>query len=170
MTANPYAMTGPAAEVLLAQFGTGVYVATMAVQLQFSPHVDTRWGGGIYYTAPSATRIAASLSCPCAAVLEVELHDSEAAEIARYCLRTGHCTFIRLPTLQPPCEHWQPLPIDHGDRLRTAETRLELARQALIRTGYFTADQVGDDVAPRITEIASRFGEHEPITGKKGQA
>lgn len=150
-------MTGPAAEVLLAQFSTGVYVATMAVTLQFSPHVDTRWGGGIYYTAPNATRTAATLSCPCGAVLEVQLHDTVAAEIARYCLRAGHCTFIRLPKLQPPCEHWQPIPIDHGARLCNAEARLELARQALIGTGYFTADQVGDDIAPRITELVSHY-------------
>ena len=33
--------------------------------------------------------------------------------------------------------------------------RLRLAREALVATGYFSADQVGDDVAPRITEYAS---------------
>jgi hypothetical protein len=31
--------------------------------------------------------------------------------------------------------------------------RLELARQALIESGYFTADQVGADIAPRIVEL-----------------
>lgn len=36
-----------------------------------------------------------------------------------------------------------------------ADERLRLARNALVATGYFTADQVGDDVAPRITEMAS---------------
>lgn len=106
---NPYVMTSPA-EVLLAQFGTGVYVATMAVQLQFSPHLDTGWGSGISYTAPSATRIVAALSCECGSVLEVELRGTAAAEIARYCLRTGRCTFVRLPTPEPLCEHWQPAP------------------------------------------------------------
>lgn len=32
-------------------------------------------------------------------------------------------------------------------------TRLALARQALIDTGYFTPEQVGPDVAPRIIEL-----------------
>lgn len=56
--------------------------------------------------------------------------------------------------------------IHHGDgkaeavwdrirRMRQAEERLQLARWALIQTGYFTPDQVGDDVAPRITEMFS---------------
>lgn len=42
-------------------------------------------------------------------------------------------------------------------RLWLAEERLRLAREALIATGYFTADQVGDDVAPRIIELASHY-------------
>jgi hypothetical protein len=33
------------------------------------------------------------------------------------------------------------------------EERLRLARSALVGTGYFTADEVGPDVAPRITEL-----------------
>jgi hypothetical protein len=33
------------------------------------------------------------------------------------------------------------------------DPRIELARQALIDTGYFTADEVGPDIAPRITEF-----------------
>lgn len=36
-----------------------------------------------------------------------------------------------------------------------AAQRLEQARKALIATGYFTADQVGDDIAPRIIELHS---------------
>lgn len=36
-----------------------------------------------------------------------------------------------------------------------ATARLELAREALVATGYFTADQVGPDIAPRITEYAA---------------
>ena len=39
--------------------------------------------------------------------------------------------------------------------LEAAEERLELAKQALVGTGHFTADEVGDDVAPRITELWS---------------
>ena len=31
--------------------------------------------------------------------------------------------------------------------------QLARARAALIQTGYFTSDQVGDDIAPRITEL-----------------
>lgn len=33
--------------------------------------------------------------------------------------------------------------------------RLRSAREALISTGYFTPDQVGDDIAPRIIELYS---------------
>ena len=33
--------------------------------------------------------------------------------------------------------------------------RLDLACRALIATGYFTEDEVGDDIAPRITELHS---------------
>jgi hypothetical protein len=40
-------------------------------------------------------------------------------------------------------------------RAENALERLRLAREALIRDGYFTADQVGPDVAPRIVEWLS---------------
>jgi hypothetical protein len=40
-----------------------------------------------------------------------------------------------------------------GNQLAIAEQRLHLARQALTATGYFTPDQIGDDIAPRITEL-----------------
>jgi hypothetical protein len=36
-----------------------------------------------------------------------------------------------------------------------ARTRLEYARQVLIKDGYFTADEVGDDIAPRLGEWLS---------------
>jgi hypothetical protein len=39
--------------------------------------------------------------------------------------------------------------------MSTARERLELARRALVATKYFTEDEVGDDVAPRITELWS---------------
>jgi hypothetical protein len=39
--------------------------------------------------------------------------------------------------------------------LDVAEQRLRLARWALVRTGYFRESEVGDDVAPRITELDS---------------
>ena len=56
--------------------------------------------------------------------------------------------------------------IAEADRLRRAfeeawagrnelHDRLQAARQALTGDGYFTAGQVGDDIAPRITELAS---------------
>lgn len=38
-----------------------------------------------------------------------------------------------------------------------AVDRIELARQALIADGYFTADEVGDDIAPRISELSSHL-------------
>lgn len=41
------------------------------------------------------------------------------------------------------------------DRAENLRTRLDLARQVLIDDGYYTADQVGDDVAPRLVEWLS---------------
>ena len=38
-----------------------------------------------------------------------------------------------------------------------AAERLDLARRALLADGYFTADQIGDDVAPRITELLTHL-------------
>ena len=37
-------------------------------------------------------------------------------------------------------------------RRQKAEERIQLARWALLKDGYFTDEQVGDDIAPRITE------------------
>lgn len=33
--------------------------------------------------------------------------------------------------------------------------RLELAKDALVRTGYFTREEIGDDIGPRIIELWS---------------
>lgn len=41
------------------------------------------------------------------------------------------------------------------DRLRNQEECLNLARQVLIENGYFRADEVGDDLAPRLIEWLS---------------
>jgi hypothetical protein len=46
--------------------------------------------------------------------------------------------------------------------------RLASAKSALVATGYFKADQVGDDIAPRIIELASALG-LEGATGKSIQ-
>lgn len=40
-----------------------------------------------------------------------------------------------------------------------AQERIELAKDALVGAGYFTADEVGDDIAPRITEMVSAIRE-----------
>lgn len=48
------------------------------------------------------------------------------------------------------------VPIADMRLLLNAAERLLLAKKALVDTGYFTEDQVGDDVAPRITEMFSR--------------
>jgi chromosome segregation ATPase len=42
---------------------------------------------------------------------------------------------------------------------QAALARLELARGALLRDGYFTPEQVGDDIAPRIVEVLSHLRE-----------
>ena len=42
----------------------------------------------------------------------------------------------------------------------TALMRLRLAKDALIATGYFKPEEVGDDIAPRITELHSHFARH----------
>ncbi|HEY9367547.1 hypothetical protein [Streptomyces sp.] len=51
-------------------------------------------------------------------------------------------------------------------RAEQAEARLEAARQALIRDGYFTAEQVGDDIAPRITERLAALDHPTDTTGE----
>lgn len=40
-------------------------------------------------------------------------------------------------------------------KIAAADERIKLARHVLIELGYFTPEQVGDDVAPRITEMFS---------------
>lgn len=57
------------------------------------------------------------------------------------------------------CDLWEYVR-DHGQpaydlwrRAYLAEARLSLARIALVDCGYFTTDEVGDDVAPRICEM-----------------
>lgn len=49
-----------------------------------------------------------------------------------------------------------------------AERRLAAARAALVRTGYFTAEQVGDDVAPRIIELWSALRDHRDAPPRDG--
>lgn len=39
------------------------------------------------------------------------------------------------------------------DHLELAEKRLQLAQDALVKTGYYRAGEVGDDIAARITEL-----------------
>lgn len=41
------------------------------------------------------------------------------------------------------------------DRLQLQEERLNIARKTLAEDGYFTDDQVGDDLAPRLIEWLS---------------
>lgn len=47
------------------------------------------------------------------------------------------------------------LSVSLAAQLSSARERLDLARRALLATGYFTEAQVGPDIAPRITEYAS---------------
>lgn len=43
---------------------------------------------------------------------------------------------------------------ENDDRAHAA-VRIDMAKRALVQTGYFTADEVSDDIAPRITEYAA---------------
>lgn len=49
-----------------------------------------------------------------------------------------------------------------ADLLDVAETRLDQARRALLADGYFTPEQVGDDIAPRILERFAAFAADSP--------
>lgn len=65
---------------------------------------------------------------------------------------------IRTVTLTFLTEDIEVIPEAGAPNARQAENdaeRLRLAREALIGTGYFTPDEVGPDVAPRITEMFS---------------
>jgi hypothetical protein len=42
-----------------------------------------------------------------------------------------------------------------GQKKLLCQQRIRMAREALIETGYFRADQVGDDIAPRIVELTA---------------
>jgi len=44
-------------------------------------------------------------------------------------------------------------------RYRDAVERIDKAKDSLVETGYFTADEVSDDIAPRIWELYSKFME-----------
>lgn len=57
----------------------------------------------------------------------------------------------------PELLHNEPPDDAPADQLWVAEERLRRSREALVATGYFTPDQVGDDVAPRITELNSHY-------------
>lgn len=99
------------AEVVLAQFGDALYVAMRTVAMHFTKPPDTAWARE-HTTAASITGPAITLACPCGAELKVELNAGAGARIVRYCLPASHCTFVRLPTPQPPCGHWQPVPFE----------------------------------------------------------
>ena len=43
--------------------------------------------------------------------------------------------------------------LQERERTDTLRARVEAARQSLIQSGYFTADEVGPDIAPRIIEL-----------------
>lgn len=109
MTAHPF--TAPT-EVVLAQFGPHLYVALRSATMRVTVRPDAPGQGNV--PNPEPNTILATLSCPCGAELDTELNATtgNGAVIARYCLPTGHCTFIRLHTPQPPCVHWQPIPFD----------------------------------------------------------
>lgn len=52
---------------------------------------------------------------------------------------------------------------EQRERAGNAEQRVELARQALLADGFFTADQVGPDVAPRILERLAALRERADV-------
>jgi hypothetical protein len=56
---------------------------------------------------------------------------------------------------------------DEKRRRQNAEERIALARHALLDDGYFTDDQVGDDIAPRITERLAALRETTAIPEKR---
>lgn len=65
---------------------------------------------------------------------------------------------------QPPIDSATRQLREENDRLKAAlglrdnaTERLRLARQAIINDGYFTEDQVGPDIAPRITELIAHY-------------
>lgn len=74
----------------------------------------------------------------------------------------GRAAFARSIGMSP-LSSWN----DMGDQIRqirdhlgNAETRLKYAREALIKDGYFTADEIGPDIAPRLTEWLSHHRQY----------
>jgi hypothetical protein len=50
------------------------------------------------------------------------------------------------------------------------QSRLDAAKRALVGTGYFTAEEVGDDLAPRITELAAWRAAEDEMLGEEERA
>lgn len=59
-------------------------------------------------------------------------------------------------------------PVSPHLRAENALARLDLCRQALIKDGYFTADEIGDDIAPRLVEWLSHH--RQDIENFQGRA
>lgn len=76
-------------------------------------------------------------------------HQSEPAD-ATVCTPIPAETLMQMSEVPPELLTEQQL-----GRADNALERLRLAREALIRDGYFTADEVGPDIAPRIVEWLS---------------
>lgn len=70
-----------------------------------------------------------------------------------------------LLSVDPAGGHWHASPVavspaEWGrchDRADRAEARLRLARQALAEDGYFKPEEIGPDIAPRISELADHL-------------
>lgn len=152
----------PTPEVFV-QFGTQMYAAELPIQLRMNPDLEG-------FGSEGSIRIGdrdMTLSCQCGGEVTMRLHPTPdgSAAVTMFTTLDGQprCTVVRVPVLERPCQHWVPLPIGIADvmvhqRLYAAEERLKRAREALAATGYFTADQIGDDIAPRIHELASHYG------------
>lgn len=158
-------------ELLFAEFESGLYLATRPVTIRVEPDPEREFysGGG----SPDTVDRRLILNCPCGAELNVSTRiNADDGDPRRHTFfgperASPVTTVLQMQDTEPPCGDWHPMPnvttmdLDARQQLRDAEARLKLAREALVATGYFTPDQVGDDIAPRITEMASRFSESE---------
>lgn len=142
---------------LTRQFGRGIVVDVAPARARLALNVLTDHGWGAAMRGPSQINIAYQVLYqvvgydPISASLVLELIEDWRAPDAAVCTPIPAETLRQLSEVPPEL-----LTEQQRTRADNAEARLHLAREALIADGYFCRDdEIGDDIAPRITELSN---------------
>lgn len=104
-------------------------------------------------------------SCRCGSDLNVRGVIPTDAKALLNQFREGHAICRTTPTVELTTDADD---TNFGRLWFLAVGQLAKARQALVATGYFTTEQVGDDIAPRITELWSHVQPKDPEVERRG--